>query len=61
MKKKGNYEDTVKNLLFDIEGEITKKMLQRKRNKHKRIEKEWKKRKRVKGKTKRKKKGEYGH
>ena len=47
MKKKGNDdEDTVGNLLFDIERtdlEITKKMLQRMWNKCNRIEKEWKK------------------
>ena len=64
MKKKGNnVEDTVGNLLFDIERtdlEITKKMLQRMWNKRNRIEKEWKK-KGGKGKTKRKKKEEYGH
>ena len=47
MKKKGNDDDdTVGNLLFDIERtdlEITKKMLQRMWNKCNRIEKEWKK------------------
>ena len=56
MKKKGNDEDTVKNLLFDIEGEITKKMLQRKRNKHKRIEKNGKKERESREKTKEKRK-----
>ena len=65
MKKKGNDdEDTVGNLLFDIERtdlEITKKMLQRMWNKRNRIEKEWKKRKGGKRKTKGKKIGEYGH
>ena len=56
MKKKGNdYEDTVGNLLFDIEVtdlEIIKNMLQRMWNKRKRMEK----RKGGKGETKRKSK-----
>ena len=46
MKKGNDDEDTVGNLLFDIERtdlEITKKILQRMWNKRNRIEKEWKK------------------
>ena len=60
MKKKGNDdEDTVGNLLFDIERtdlEITKKMLQRMWNKRNRIEKEWKKEREAREKPKEKRK-----
>ena len=65
MKKKGNnVEDTVGNLLFDIERtdlKITKKMLQRMWIKYNRIEKEWKKEREAREKPKEKKKEEYGH
>ena len=62
MKKKGNDdEETVGNLLFDIERtdlEITKKMLQKMWKKHNRIEKEWKKERET---RENQKKREYGH
>ena len=60
MKKKGNnVEDTVGNLLLDIERtdlKITKKMLQRMWIKYNRVEKRMEKRKGGKGETKRKRK-----